>query len=372
MIEYIAKLRFRVALNYFKKCLLGGAHIPGKPQTSAVVQALELLAPVDNRSSPPTQPTWNSWFSQKVVPKRRKVEVLDQIRNDIEKSGNPTNFLQEMIFGGLVSVMTQPSRTKDQELHLKIKAEQYNPISPIHLFLDAAEIVTLKTDFQDPISLSLRQVASFKLKSILYSRWNPRDGSVYPEFHSNFHDQLGISNTTQKKNVRSQFDTYKPNITDLLSDKVPTPDWSLVGIDDDVAPEHIHKLLLSMSADTSFLTTDHRLSTWALDLVISTLALFSGALTHRFLIFGKRASPEAQHLNALYTALFKSRDNTDYEYIELPTSHEQNYGFHKMHIEIFDKARISLERILNPLDISLSEFSRCITDTWNENPIIYR
>src|SRR5690606_16235045 len=62
---------------------------------------------------------------------------------------------------------------------------------------------------------------------------------------------------------------------------VPVPKWSSIGVSGDLVAEHIHRALLAMAADPSFLV-GRRKRAWAFGLASSALAMHALAWSDRY------------------------------------------------------------------------------------------
>lgn len=345
--------------------------MPGRHQSTSIGKALDLHAPRHGPGLPPTARTWKTWFSGDVVPKQNKIGVLDNIRNEIEDPAHPSRFFEEMVFGGLVSAMTKSARSRNSISHFKVNADLYRPLSPIHLLLDALEISALKTEFDEPASVALREIASLRLMALLHERWNARNGMIYSEFHSDLTIRWNAAANSEKDNIRSIFEDFHPNQIKQFLSPGASPDWSKVGIPVDTPPEHVHKILFLLVFDREFLVED-RLVAWSLDLAIATLALFSLAWANRYETFGRHISPEARFLDAMSFVLSDDMTQSDGEFRLLPVLREFGVSNGSKYIETFNLGRKSLIEILSPLNIFLEDLNRSIESAIKAQPLTYR
>lgn len=306
----ICSLRLKVATNCFKLQLLGeDLHIPGNPQVSAVFDAL-MTAGCQQLLS---ETTWKNWFSDTdVVPKIAKLKALDKfaaiaIRDPEHQGASTASFRSEpfstLVHGGLVKHLTAQSSAKKLLPVLKARAIEYEPLSPLHLHLDAMEIGGLADNFGDIPWTTVKAIGAKRIMDILTARWSPRHGTVYATLSSDMRLKWQNADDVERQTIRSSFAKITPDLFPSLMVQAPKPNWEKVGISADVSSTHIHKALFSLAADSEFLVAD-RLATWSLDLATAALAMHAYAWTDRYTTFGHRITEELIYWMAFDSLLF--------------------------------------------------------------------
>ncbi len=299
-----------MATNLFKRLLLKGLHIAGNPQVSAVFEALA-DAGCEQKIS---ERTWQSWFSKSaVVPKLDKAKVLDAFSSNAIRvpgpRGTPANPLPDrtfstLIHGGFVQTLTAPSRAKKLLPILLARTLEYEPLSPLHLHLDAMEISAL-TDGVGGIPWTVvKALGAERILDILAARWSPRHGTVYSEFSSDMALKWKTASEKERIEIRTSFARFKPDLFQYFMDKDPIPDWGKVGIEADIAGTHIYKALFAIGVDSRFLVAD-RLSVWSLDLATAAMAMHALAWTDRYDTFGAKVTEEMTYWGAFDALLFQ-------------------------------------------------------------------
>lgn len=374
-----AMLRLKVATNYFKRMLLGDLHIAGKAQTSTVFKALAKKLEENVLSDR----TWSSWFSNTLkIPKREKIKVLDTLAalslrvnkiNGLVKSEDalPAGTFSEMVHGGLVNHMMAPTKSKNPLYTLAERAENYHPLSALHLHLDAIEIGALSDGFADVPWTTVKAIGAQRILTILAGRWGPRYGSVYSELSSDLRLEWEAADTEKRSQLRDAYARFKPDrFNEVLNGKA-SPDWNRIGVNDDVSAEHIYKVLFALAADTDFLVAD-RLDAWFIDLATSALAMHALGWADRYNIFGFHITEEMIFWGAFDEVLFGS---------ELPESNNRelfaamtrcNAEWTEASFEMFLRAREMYQATLIEFGVSAHEVISVAMHATKIHPLIYR
>lgn len=372
----IGQLRFRYAINHFKHLVLDDLHVPGKPQTDSVLDVLEKLT-----DKPPfSGRTWQDWFSKTPpIPKIGKVKALDELagrlllaRGDVDSPGKiPEGTFAEIVHGGLMRSLLAPTKSK-KVLHTLIgRANDYEPMSAIHLHLDAIEAAAWVENFEGLPWAAVTAIATQRILELLAERWAPRYGSLYDTFFSDFQLQWDAADPEERKNIRESCARWKPDPFDRLMQKGAQPDWRKTGCGPDIAPTHIYKLLFALAADPHFLVKD-RLSAWFLDLTTSALAMHALAWTDRYTTMGHRVTDEMLYWAAFDEILFGSEPLEDdgwavssaMEYSQAEWTYE-SFG-------IFCKARMMYHDSIIDGGLSVKDVISVAMSARREHPLVYR
>lgn len=198
-----SNFRFVVAVNLFKSALLGDFHIPGRPQTHTALNAIaEIFEGNSELQEAISDRTWQSWFgSRSIVPRRRTLKILDGLfakamQNQSCIAVQP-RFFEELVFGGLMSKLTMPSRHDKVKSLVSERAMHYRQLSQLHLLLDSLELAERAEGFKDLGSDELREIAAHRIAQLLHEKWNPREGFFYDSFIPNPH---GFSDKADAQN----------------------------------------------------------------------------------------------------------------------------------------------------------------------------
>ncbi len=370
-------VRLLTAVNLFKACLLAGNNLPGRAQTDTVVDTISRLTSVGQNWDIDlfTDRTWKSWHSsQTTLPKRSKVRSLDLIfaaldHNDLN-TGNEPRFFEEMVFEGLISTLTAPTRSTEAWNLVHSRAMKYSTLSPTHLLLDAIEVAGRIEGYKVVGGDPLRLIAAQRLAELLHEKWNPRDGYFYQNARSDLRIQWEHADTQEKEKIESEWEKLSPGLFSRLLDQGASPNWNLTGIQADIAPQHVYRLLFCLSADRNLLRGE-RLAAWALDLASAALILFAMAWSNRYETFGADGSPESIFLEALVELLLTEGDlNTTGHYIK-PALLEGNVLDDRFCVETFMEARESLKAQLNVLGITPKDLGDVISAAWAKQPLVY-
>ena len=288
------QIRQPATINLFKAMVLLERHEPGQPQATTIQDALAQAGLADTLDIR----TWRGWFGD--FPRRARRDsvaamdrYLDVMRDPARRAfpnASPTcRFFRDLLEGGLATDLLEPTAAKQPDLALATRAQAYAPRSALHLHLDAIEAAAM-SDGNDTVSWEqLKALAATRILELLFARWSPRHGTAFkwsaPAMELTMRgashakpDDLRPS--AQDADVRERF-RYRPH----------HPNWSLAGIESDIAPTHVQRLLLAISADTHFLVDD-RFKDWSLDLVSAGIASHALAWSDRFHTFGVQFTTE--------------------------------------------------------------------------------
>lgn len=268
-------MRLTAAVNLFKQNLLGDLHVPGEHQVSAVFEAIG--------DCPLTEKTWKSWFSESpLVPKIEKIKLLDALAESVRQSHGKRQIeskppseagqLSDLVHRGLLRQLLAPSKAKRVLPILTARSAGYKPRSPLHLHFDAIDVDSPLDGFGDLPSAVVKKIAAQRILELLADRWGPRGGSIYSELSSDLKLEWDAATATDRKVIRRRWSNFKPDLFDFFMKETPLPYWKVIGVEADVSPLHIYKVLYSMSASPGFLVAD-RLASWSWDLATSAFAM---------------------------------------------------------------------------------------------------
>ncbi|MFZ2852604.1 MAG: hypothetical protein WAZ34_00660 [Rhodocyclaceae bacterium] len=306
-------LRLKVAINSFKHLLLGDLHEPRKAQTDSVFEAIGCLS----EEALFSERTWQSWFS--VAPRSPKIEKIKVMDRWVTAALSPPNtncdfqngffrrgFFSEMVHGGLVHGLLAPSKSKHRLHTLTTRANDYEPISSLHLHLDAIEVDALCDGFGDVPWEVVKAIAAQRILELLAEKWLPRHGSIYTTFASRQSLEWDAAGAADRAKILEAYARFAPNLFDREMENGAIPDWSRAGIDSDVLPLHIYKMLFSLAADAEFLVAD-RLAAWSLDIATAALAMHAFAWSDRYTTFGgSRVTDEILFWAAFVEVLYET------------------------------------------------------------------
>lgn len=288
--EESKRIRLKLTINLFKRYVLGKTHVPGQPQVEEMQSSItgsRLFELIDAR-------TWITWFDpSSPIPKRKTVRALDQIsqaeiRVVYSSCGAECrlapNFFEELVHGGVLSAMTKASKSKRTSAVLGEVVSQYQPLSAWHLHLDSIEVSSLSEGLGNLSWTHVKGLASTRLLSVLNALWGPRIGSIYTMFASNLKLEWDAASAGEREDIRNRFAIYPDSFFEYEMKDVPSPVWSTIGVDPDLADVHIYKALLAIAADFDFLKAERR-HAWSFDLASAALAMLALAWTSRYLTF---------------------------------------------------------------------------------------
>ncbi len=298
------ELRQPLALNHFKKSVLGARHRPGNPQTREVAKVFS-LAGMEWRLDPRT---WRQWFND--PPRKARPDAVAKLDGHFDRTAElspsammpprvlgPT-FYFDLIEGGLIDKLLRRTNAKPPIKTLLYRVYEYKPTSSLHLHLDALECAALQYEGGEVPCNELKAMAAKRILELIYERWRPGEGSIYKELSSSLELEL-IS------------DGFQVRMKDA-----PSPDWMEIGVSEDFASSDIHKVLFMLAADTGFLRAD-RIDAWILDFASAGVAAYALAQTNSRAgdPFGLR--PECRYWDAIRALFFGDGDKIDFdEYLE--------------------------------------------------------
>lgn len=297
-------LRIRLAVNHFKRLLLGGSHVPGRAQADAVFEALEKrawqFAPRHLLTNPKfdalgqlgfrlTRRSWESWFSSNPrVPKRSKMAALDLAAGAMLRWRRPAdntdlvlpdNFYVAAVHGGILAELLADTEASAPPLELLwSRARRYRPVSAWHLHLDALQVRAFSGEWKGIPSCSVVEIAALRILEELHRLWRPNSGSVYESFTAISGGFWDLS-AEDARALHQQQKAQSATVESLFGgDRQPS--WLCIGVDADTPSMHAHRMLFAIGADRPF-TQDDRLAAWAMDLATAALAAIALADAQR-------------------------------------------------------------------------------------------
>ena len=366
-------LRQPIALNLLKWMVLGEEHLPGQNQAAAILHAIGTTKEGLSLEAK----AWRAWFGKK--PRRAhgsKIAPLDSYfsanlhqprwtLNLVEPHGH---FFRDLIDGGLAASIMKPITTKEPDFTLLRRALSYKPLSRIHLHVDAIESAALSEDNGDASWEVVKATAAQRVLGLIHSRWSPRDGTVYSEFTSDLELRLQDAGADEQDRIRKRYERGKPNLFDIHLKRPPCPSWSMIGIEADIAPLNVHRMLLALAGDANFLVAD-RLQVWALDLVSAALAMHALAWTDRHTTHGGRMSHEMIYWRA-FDAVFFSEEPEGATVDAIAAAFEVNKTeFTEAAADNLYRARESYWHLLGKLNIDRQSLRALVARCWRVRPV---
>ncbi len=367
-----------MALNLFKIHLLGERHVPGQSQTEDVLAALSAIG-MDEAIDPRT---WGGWFGPNARRARGdSLSVLDKALMAINQTDDLPRMLKikpnllfffKMIDGGLAKELLEPTASKKPKYQLLQKAEDYQPISPWHLHLDAIEAVALAEPNGELDWETLKAIAAARVMSYLHDRWNPRDGSIYANLSSDLSLEWGKADQIERERIRREMARFKPDLFPHFIKLPASPDWANLNIEVDIGANRVHKLLFAMAADEKFLVAD-RFQAWALDLATAALAMFAKALTDRNNTFGTRIGPEFHYWEAFEMIFFRDEESEFFVFDAIQRAMECSGAIFSMRsLELLLNAGELYKSALAKLGVNREYVVDLTARCWELHPIVYR
>lgn len=310
------ELRLKLAVNLFKRYLLGSEHVAGDPQVERMLQTVlgsRLFEFIELR-------TWVSWFGQSPsIPKRRTIRELDRVAEEgiryVYATGHteyrlPSGFFEGLVYGGLISKMASVGRSKRLRSAINEAVSEYVPLSAWHLHMDAVEVSALAEGLGDLDWIHIKQLAAKRLMSLLLLLWGPRDRIIYEFFASDLRLKWLAASAGERELIQRDRSVYSwSSFIDSMA-VPPVPAWSFIGVESDLAEVHIHKALLAIAGDIDFLKAE-RLHAWAFDLASAGLVMHALAWTDRYTTFGLRVQSERLCWMTLSTMFFDLHEEWD-------------------------------------------------------------
>jgi hypothetical protein len=209
----------------------------------------------------------------------------------------------ELVFGGLMSQLLAPTEASEPIHTLMRRAQEYQPMSPLHLHFDAIDVAGWHQNFGDLPWSVVAAIGSDRILQLLDDRWSPRSGDVYAGFSSDFSLKWAKADELKREEIRRSAADMKPDLFEVRMKRGASPDWRLLGVRPDIPHEHVYKLLFALAADPDFLVED-RLTAWSLDLATSALAMHALAWTDRYKTMVLGMPPELQYWSAFHEIFF--------------------------------------------------------------------
>jgi len=150
---------------------------------------------------------------------------------------------------------------------------------------------------------------SNRVMECLHDRWNHRCGTVYESLSSDMEQAMLELSDAYRQSVENEF-AFGPLAFQNLMRMAPQPTYEARLNQLDFSASQVHKTLLGIAADASFLRGD-RLTAWCLDAATAALALQS--MNWRFqldMLASGRAIvlPEVWYLDAMQSLFFGPDD----------------------------------------------------------------
>jgi hypothetical protein len=183
--------------------------------------------------------------------------------------------------------------------------------------------------------------------------------------------ELDAANPEERIEIRKFYDRFKNDFFEKSLNARAIPDWNIAGIEADVSPLHIYKVLFSLAADSKFLVAD-RLAAWSLDLATSALAMHALAWTDRYTTFDQPISDELIFWCAFDDLFFKqeSIDSDNQNFVGAMSRCNAKWGIDSF--EVFLRARKTYLNELKDLGISESDVISTAMQATSVHPLIYR
>lgn len=271
----ITAIRQTAAVNHLKWLALGDAHVPGEAQAERM---LGLSAEMGlSRNMDPR--TWRSWFREQPSQASGSCrEWLDRCGERLSWVGREHltahggDFYQQLIGGGLLDGVSGSLGSKKWRASLWSHVSQYQPMSSLHLHMDALEIAGLSESSGLEHWLPLKAMALKRMLEVLWQRWELCSGHQYGALSSDLQLQMRNATAEEQASLQEDWGHFQPSLFNIMLKRAPRPSWEDMDDCYDLSPEHVHRLLLAIAADTDFLQHD-RLESWAVDLATTVLLL---------------------------------------------------------------------------------------------------
>lgn len=369
-------LRQSIAVNLFKWLVLGELHIPGQHQVNKVLSAME-VGGADRRVR---ERTWRDWFGETPRHARRnKIDVLDSYntarthppRWDLAAVKPQQGFFCDLVEGGLAASLMEPIAMKQPGLALIRRALDYEPLSRIHLHIDAIESAAMSEGNGEATWELVKATAAKRVLELIYSRWSPRRGTVYSELTPDLELAWQSADAGERERIRERYRRFKPDLLAADRRRAPRPNWSVVGVETDTAPHNVYRLLLALAGDEDFLVAD-RLHVWALDLVSAGLAMHALAWTDRYTTHGGRVSPEMVYWAALEAVFFSDEPDCAVVTAIAAAFNVNKTDFNEVAAVNLYRARESYRHLLSMLHVDRKSLGALVARCWKVRPVVYR
>ena len=250
------------------------------------------------------------------------------------------------------------------------RAQEYQPVSPLHLHFDAMDAAGWHQDYGDVPWSVVVAIAADRVLQLLDDRWSPRSGSVYSVFCSDLTLKWSEADEQQRGEIRRTLAKMRPDPFERLMACGASPDWRRLGVRPDIPHEHVYKLLFALAADSGFLVED-RLSAWSLDLATSALAMHALAWTDRYNTMALGIPPELQYWVAFHDVLFSS-DPPEIDHWAIASIMEDWPGdWSGGSTAVLVKARETYANLLGDLGLAPRHICAGLFGTREERPLIF-
>lgn len=373
----VKRLRLTYAINKFKHLLLDGLHVAGKDQSDSVFKKIRELF----QREPLCERTWQNLFvkSGNVTHQPGTIGAMDEIgerflhgsRQFSGIEGPALNgYFSNFVRGGLITEMTNKTKSKNVTDILISRASRYQPRTPIHLHFDAIEVAAWAEDFKGVSWESVTRIAAQRILDILAHRWGPRQGYLYAEFSSSFRLQWEVADSNERARIQAGLAGIRPNPFERLMESGARPHWPTVGCDTDIASPHIYKLLFALASEPEFLVAD-RFQAWALDLATAALAMYALAWTNRYTTMGVQICDEKLFWMALDKVYFDAEPFDADGYELLPAMERCQASWSADSLNCFKEARKYYLDVLSQGGISAREVRQCAMSATDRHPLVY-
>ncbi|WP_156370382.1 hypothetical protein [Acidovorax sp. Leaf84] len=255
------------------------------------------------------------------------------------------NFYKEMMTGGLVRKLLEPTKSQTPESVMSLRAAAYSPLSHWHLHLDALDVATLAEGKEARECMALLQIALAHLAEVLHEQWNVTNGRVYTTLSSDFALCWAEKSEQEKTESRRALSGFRPPVFDWFMNRPPRPMFDSDLHTPEFTSRHVHKTLLCLIEDVGFLRAD-RLEAWTLALASSTLLLRAQIRVDQQTLVPSNPS-DYLYVSLLERVLFQIEDD-DEETLELleEVQRRQSYSWSPFSIEKLFEARSVYEHQL--------------------------
>jgi len=374
--KMIRLLRLRVTVNFFKMCVLKDMHLAGKPQAPNMFDTLNIG---DEKIL--TKRGWEKWFdgsvkklqgeSGKLLDELAKEKIVLKSEDDAGLGKLPEGFFQEMSNGGLVSKLLKSTNSTNVKKLLIDKAQEYSPASFLHLHIDAIEVNAITKDFHDVPWNEVLEIASRRILEILFKDWGPRYGQIYSSFSSSLKLQWDSADEEERDKISEFYSKFGSFLFEGKMQDGAEPDWQRIGVDNDVAPQHVYKTLFAMAADTDFLVAD-RLEAWTISLATAALAMHALAWSDRYTTMGVYVTEEMVFWSALDHIMFDC-DTDEVDFYRLRSAMARCQAeWDEGSLDVFMSARSIYHDGLLKYGISIQDVLNLIKTAKSEHPLVYR
>jgi hypothetical protein len=244
----------------------------------------------------------------------------------------------------------QPIAMKQPRFALIRRALDYEPLSRIHLHLDAIESAALfDSKGVAPVHLVVATAAT-RVLELIHSRWSQRHGTVYSELTPDLELRGREADADEQMRIAQGYGRQKPGRLEACQQRPPRPDWSLVDVESDIAPRNVYRLMLALAGDADFLVAD-RLNVWALDLVSAAVAMQALAGTEPYAIHGGRSRPELFYWRAIASVFYSDEPDSAVEDAIAAAFEVNKTECTDAAVDSLYRARVSYRELLSKLNV---------------------